>query len=87
MRLTLKQIRALMGYTQEQVAAGTGLDIMTISRIERGRDPRYSTLQKLCDFYGVGIETVLIAKYPTEKRPQLSDTEKLHFDYVEASNA
>lgn len=79
MRLTLKQIRALMGYTQEQVAVGTGLDVMTISRIERGRDPRLSTLQKLCDFYGVGIESVLIAKYPQERRPNLQETEKLHF--------
>ena len=79
MMLTLRQARALKGLTQEQVANSTGLDIMTISRIERGRDPRFSTLKKLCDFYGLSMSDIIMIEKPISIQPDMEATEELTF--------
>jgi len=43
----LKQLRTAAGISQRQLADAVGSDVSLISRLERGRDARLSTWQKI----------------------------------------
>ena len=50
----LKELRKVKNVTQEQVSIDTGIHI---ARIEQGkRDISYTTLLKLAEYFGVGLD-------------------------------
>ena len=58
----LKALRKAKGYTQQDVADAIGISRATIGGYEIGRrQPRLSDLQKMADFYGVGLDYFGIA--------------------------
>src|SRR5262249_53099656 len=53
----LKELREAAGMTQEALARAAGLRVSTVSKLEqKGVDPNWSTVQKLADALGVGVE-------------------------------
>lgn len=53
----LKTLRKAKGFTQQDVADAIGTSRATIGGYEIGRrQPRLSDLQKMADFYGVGLD-------------------------------
>lgn len=58
----LKALRKAKGYTQQDVADAIGISRATIGGYEIGRrQPRLPDLQKMADFYGVGLDYFGIA--------------------------
>lgn len=58
----LKELRKAKGYTQQDVADAVGITRATIGGYEIGRrQPRLPDLQKIADFYGVGLDYFGIA--------------------------
>lgn len=58
----LKELRKAKGYTQQDVADAVGITRATIGGYEIGRrQPRLTDLQKIADFYGVGLDYFGIA--------------------------
>lgn len=58
----LKMLRKAKGYTQQDVADAVGITRATIGGYEIGRrQPRLPDLQKIADFYGVGLDYFGIA--------------------------
>lgn len=58
----LKALRKAKGYTQQDVADAIGTSRATIGGYEIGRrQPRLPDLQKMADFYGVGLDYFGIA--------------------------
>jgi transcriptional regulator with XRE-family HTH domain len=56
----VRQARHERGWTQEDLSAKTGLAVVQISRIERGkREIRLSTLIRLLDAFDMAPETLL----------------------------
>ncbi|MFT3949139.1 MAG: helix-turn-helix transcriptional regulator [Agriterribacter sp.] len=63
---TLKMLREVKGYTQEQIADVLGISQNTYSRIERQpKSLAVEQAQKLSDFYSVDIEDLLSEVLPT----------------------
>lgn len=54
----LKELREKAKMTQEHLAFLTKTSVKTISRIENGGNANKATLQKLADFFEVGIEKI-----------------------------
>lgn len=53
----LKQIRLEKGWTQEKIADAIGVNIDTISNIERGiHGPKFDTLEKLASVLGMEVK-------------------------------
>ncbi len=52
----LRQIRLKKGYTQEDVAAGSGVNVRTIVRMEKGEPVRPDTVKKVFAFYQIPYE-------------------------------
>ena len=61
--LTLRKLRIAKGFTQADIAAKTGVTREYIAELESGvrRNPRLTTLTRLADAFGVGIDA-LVAK-------------------------
>ena len=58
----LKALRKAKGYTQQDVADAIGTSRATVGGYEIGRrQPRLPDLQKMADFYGVGLDYFGIA--------------------------
>lgn len=58
----LKTLRKTKGLTQQEVAEAIGVTRSTIGGYEIGRrNPHLSEMQKLADFYGVGLDYFGIA--------------------------
>ena len=56
----LAQVRHEKGMTQEQLAAATGVNRVTIARIETGEvSPKAETLMRLADALGVLIDDLI----------------------------
>lgn len=56
----LKQIRKSLGYTQEDVVAGTGLSVETVRKLEKGTNiPKYDTIELLSLFFKIDLDEVL----------------------------
>jgi transcriptional regulator with XRE-family HTH domain len=56
----VRRSRHERGWTQEDLSARTGLAVVQISRIERGkREIRLTTLVRLLEAFGVAPETLL----------------------------
>lgn len=80
---TLKILREVKGYTQDQIADVLGISQNTYSRIER--QPKSLTAdqaQKLSDFYAVNLEDLLSEAVPTisfhDPKFENSNTAYLH---------
>jgi transcriptional regulator with XRE-family HTH domain len=59
----LRQLRAGRGMKSAEVAEGVGIDPTTLSRLEHGRSrPSIDSAQRLADFYGVSLDTLLDSK-------------------------
>jgi transcriptional regulator with XRE-family HTH domain len=72
----VRRIRHERGWTQEDLSARTGLAVVQISRIERGkREIRLTTLIRLLDAYDVPPEALLrgIARQPRGTRSRAPD--------------
>jgi transcriptional regulator with XRE-family HTH domain len=54
----LKQLRAVAGLTQQQLAVAAGLSVSAVSQIEQGtnEDPRASTLRALAKALGCKVD-------------------------------
>lgn len=55
----LRAERARKGWSQEQLATRSGVTPATISRIESGKDPLFSTATKLARALGCPIDSLL----------------------------
>jgi len=54
--LKLNELRKQRKITLDRVASATGIDVGSLSRIERGQQfPRPLTAEKLAAFYGVAV--------------------------------
>lgn len=62
----LEEARRAAGLTQAELADRSGVNRMTVSRIESGEDPRFSTLQELARAMGMGLMLV-----PEALRPEI----------------
>lgn len=49
----LRRIREERGLTQDEVAIGAGVNVRTISRLEKGESVRPDTVKAVCAFYGI----------------------------------
>lgn len=59
----LKELRALLGVTQEAMAQQTGLSAQTIKAIEAGRKtPTLDTARKIAETYGSTIDALFPAE-------------------------
>jgi transcriptional regulator with XRE-family HTH domain len=62
---SIKKLRAKIGLTQEQLGEKLGFDHAAISQWETGkREPDYSTLKKLAEFFGVSTDFLLYGAEP-----------------------
>ena len=74
----LRELRKQQGFTLSDVSNGTGLPISTIASYEQGyRNPKYSSLEALADFYNVSL-AYLINDNDNKELNKL-DSER-HFD-------
>lgn len=66
--MNLRQMRESAGFTQEAIAALTGLDQTTVSQIETGKvkNPQYSTVSKLAKALGTTTDEIAAAIAATE---------------------
>ncbi len=64
----LRTVRLAQGRSLREVAAGAGLDPGALSRIERGlREPRTSTLKRLCGVLGLHRAEELLGTFATNE--------------------
>src|ERR1039458_6380687 len=61
-RMTLAEIRKTRNMSQAKIAEALGIGQMQISRLEKRRDPRLSTLQRT--IAAMGGELTVIATFP-----------------------
>lgn len=64
-RMTLAELRKGRRISQERVAAALGIGQMQISRLERRKDPRLSTMQRTVA--AMGGQLTLIATFPDQE--------------------
>ena len=64
-RMTLSQLRKERKISQEKVAEALGIGQMQISRLERRKDPRLSTMQRTVA--AMGGQLTLIATFPDQE--------------------
>lgn len=64
-RMTLGELRKGRRISQEKVAAALGIGQMQISRLERRKDPRLSTMQRTVA--AMGGQLTLIATFPDQE--------------------
>jgi transcriptional regulator with XRE-family HTH domain len=64
-RMTLAEIRKKRRVSQAQIADVLGIGQMQISRLERRRDPRISTVQRTVE--AMGGQLTLVATFPGQK--------------------
>jgi len=55
--MIVKKLRLKRGWSQQQLATMTGLNVRTIQRIERGRIPSLESQKALASVFEIGIET------------------------------
>lgn len=60
----LRLVRIGTGQTLEEVSAGTGIDISTISRIEKGESTTPVTAEKLARHFGPALIDEMRILYP-----------------------
>ncbi|GGJ48943.1 helix-turn-helix domain-containing protein [Virgibacillus salexigens] len=63
----LKEIRMKRGYTVREVGEKTGMSFTYVSKIENGQKSSLDTLEKLCDFYNVPIQSLFGKEVETPK--------------------
>lgn len=54
----LKQLREQKEYTMREVAERTGIHYTYVGKIEKGQIPSLDKLNKLCDLYGISIQSL-----------------------------
>lgn len=64
-RMTLAEIRKKRRVSQAQIADALGIGQMQISRLERRRDPRVSTVQRTVE--AMGGQLTLLATFPGQE--------------------
>jgi predicted XRE-type DNA-binding protein len=64
-RMTLAEIRKKRRVSQAQIAEALGIGQMQISRLERRRDPRVSTVQRTVE--AMGGRLTLVATFPGQE--------------------
>jgi predicted XRE-type DNA-binding protein len=64
-RMTLKEVRKGRKISQNEVAEALGIGQMQISRLERRKDPRLSTIQRTVA--ALGGKLTLIATFPDQE--------------------
>lgn len=60
----LRRVREATNQTLQQVSSATGIDIGTLSRIERGASTTAESAAKLADHFGRGLIDELRILYP-----------------------
>jgi transcriptional regulator with XRE-family HTH domain len=59
MRIRLREVREAKGMSLRTLAEKAGVNWSAIHRIEKGKDPLVSTLEKLAKALGVKIRTLI----------------------------
>ena len=71
-KYTLEQLRNINGFTKEELARRSGVSSRTISMyeedIEKIRNGKYSTLEKLAKVLGVRVKDIFLD--PTSEKPK-----------------
>ena len=64
--LRVKELRAMHGHSQEDLNAGTDIDI---ANLETGANfPNLTTISIICEFYGISLDEFFAPmKYPIKK--------------------
>jgi transcriptional regulator with XRE-family HTH domain len=84
-RMTLAEMRKGRKISQEKMAEALGIGQMQISRLERRKDPRLSTMQRTVAAMGGHLtliatfpdqEPVILATAPLAARPKTADKKK-----------
>ena len=56
--MTIRELRLLRGWSQDQLAERSGLSVRTVQRLEQGRPPGLATAQALARALDVGVDDV-----------------------------
>lgn len=68
MKFTLKTIRNLKGYTQEEAAKLIGISVDTLGNYERGKSyPDIPVLKKIESVYGVSYDKIIFLPLDYDK--------------------
>ena len=68
----LKEVRKQCGLRQQDVAAQTGINVITLSGYEVARsEPNMEALVRLADIYGVSLDYLMCR---TDEKPDTTDT-------------
>lgn len=68
----LRDLRTVLGRSQDEVAAGTGLDRTYISQLERAlKSPTLTSLERLAAYFGVDPGELLVARDRGPNRPSV----------------
>jgi predicted XRE-type DNA-binding protein len=71
-RMTLAELRKGRKISQEKIAAALGIGQMQISRLERRKDPRLSSMQRTVA--AMGGQLTLVATFPDQEPVVLATT-------------
>jgi transcriptional regulator with XRE-family HTH domain len=76
----LKDIRLQHDYSVREVGEKTDMHYTYVSKIENGKIPSINTLQKLCDLYGIDIQSLFGEEQEVPKELKELDVEWLTFN-------
>ncbi len=71
MHMIVRKLRLKKGWSQDQLATLTGLNIRTIQRIERGQSPSLESQKALAAVFEVGLETFQSEAFETTNQEDL----------------
>lgn len=69
--MIVRKLRLKKGWSQDQLATLTGLNIRTIQRIERGQSPSLESQKALAAVFEVGLETFQSEAFETTNQEDL----------------
>lgn len=76
-RIRLKELREKAGYSQYSFADKFNVSQSAIASWEAGtREPKFDTMQKLADFFGVSVD-YLLGREEIKKAPAVAEAEKI----------
>lgn len=70
LKRNLKQLRELYGFSKRKFASAIGIDLSYYNRLEnpeRNVVPRFTTLEKICNFYQIPVSRLFEHKIQDSK--------------------
>ena len=82
--LQIRKLRKKLGMTQSELAQKIGVTFGTVSIWERGlRMPEWTTLQKMCELFGVTVQDLIENPETEEKQDEAEQKEQLIDAFIE----